>query len=229
MIANRRFRSFFWIFFIYILGLPNLSLSQEKVYVTDVLLINFRTGPGNDYRIEKRLKSGTELERLEFNEDKLWSKVVAPDGVEGYVLTQYLNEEPTAQLKLGRALSRLAIAENRLAQLEEQNKNLTSANQQLNDLATSTKSNSENLSVELKKVKSLSANAIDLDRRHQDLLHKHQMIQTERDTLRAENENLKSDKSLSYLIYGAGILVLGMIIAVILPYLRIKKRNSEWA
>ncbi len=229
MIAKHRYQLVFLFLLFTVFLKPFAAFAQEKVYVTDVLLINFRTGPGNDYRIEKRLKSGTALQRVGQNEEGSWSKVIAPDGTEGYVLSQYIGLEPTAQIKLVQTLSKLSTLENRLAQLEEKNKSLENENNKLNQLANSSKNNSDKLGIELRKIKSLSANAIDLDQRHQSLLEKHQMIQTERDTLRAENENLKSDKRLSFLIYGAGLLILGMLIAIILPSLRFKKRNSEWA
>ena len=202
--------------------------AQEKVYVSDILVVNFRTGQGNEYRIDKRLKSNTELTQLEVSEDNNWAKVRHADGTEGWVLTQYLQKRPTAKIQLNQALTKLARLEQQVKTLTEENTSLKSENTSVKAEASSSSQSNESLAAELKKIKAISASAIELDKRHQELLEKHHIIQTERDTLRAENESLINDQRLSFLIYGAGILIAGMIIAVILPSLKPKKRYSEW-
>ena len=48
-------------------------------------------------------------------------------------------------------------------------------------------------------------------------------------TLSAENQELRGDRSLSYLIYGGGLVVVGIIGGLILPGLRGRRSNSGWA
>ncbi|VUD56590.1 hypothetical protein TDB9533_02246 [Thalassocella blandensis] len=206
------------------------TMAEETVYINDELYVPLRSGQSNEYRIINRgLRSGTALTRIEQNEDQSWSKVRTQAGVEGWVPNQYLSEKETAALLLTKSQARVARLEKELQELKQQNTNLSQTNQQIKTQATQSQNSSDELSRELEKIKQISANAIDLDTRYRELLEKHEVTQTQRDSLLAENENLKSDKRLSFMFYGAGILILGMVLSVILPALKPKKRYSDWA
>lgn len=206
------------------------AMAEETVYINDELYVPLRSGQSNEYRIINRgLKSGTPLTRLEQNEDQSWSRVRTQAGVEGWVPNQYLSENETAAILLSKAQTRVARLEKELQELKQQNSVLSQSNQEIKSEATESQSSSEQLSQELDRIKQISANAIELDARYRELLEKHELTQTQRDSLQAENENLKSDKRLSFMFYGAGILILGMLLSVILPALKPKKRYSDWA
>lgn len=218
-------------FFILLLLLNVKAYAQEEtVYVSDVLYVPLRSGQGNQFRIiNKGLKSGTPLIRIEVNEDNTWSKVKTQAGIEGWVPNQYLSEDKTAQIKLNQALARLAIVENELADLKQTHQELLADNQKTRANANESSQTNSSLKKELERIKQVSANAIDSDQRHRELLEKHEVTQTQLNSLEAENDNLKSDKTLSFMFYGAGLLILGMVLSVLLPALKPKKRYSDWA
>jgi len=60
--------------------------------VSDELVINLREGKGNEYKIIKMLRNGTPLNILEEAEQYL--KVRTAEGLEGWVLKQYITSEP---------------------------------------------------------------------------------------------------------------------------------------
>ena len=60
-------------------------------YVSDELVINLREGKGNEYKIIKMLRNGTPLNILEEAEQYL--KVRTAEGLEGWVLKQYITSE----------------------------------------------------------------------------------------------------------------------------------------
>ncbi len=204
--------------------------AQKIVYISDVLFVPLRSGQSVEYRIiNAAMKSGTKLTQLEISEDGEWSKVVTEAGTEGWIRNQYLSDEMTAQLKLNQAVSRLARLEKENAELLAKNSDLTKQNIELSSFGKKQTQSKNSVAEELERVKKISANAIELDRRYQALLEKHELTQTERDSLSAENENMKKDRSLSFMLYGAAILALGMFLAVILPLLKPKRRYSDWA
>lgn len=206
------------------------TLAQETVYIDDTLYVPLRSGASNEYRIiNKGLKSGTALTRIETSEDNSWSKVRTQAGVEGWIPNQYISTQETAQRKLDRTAAELARVKKQLEELQQKNTNLEAQNQSISSNASASKTQSEELSQELERIRQISANAIELDKRYRELLEKHEMTQTQRDSLAAENENLKNDKQLSFMFYGAGILILGMVLAIVIPTLKPKKRYSDWA
>lgn len=206
------------------------SYTQETVYISDIQYVPLRSGQGNEFRIvNAALKTGTKLTRLEQSDDGAWSKVVTENDQEGWIRTQYLTNEKVAQIKLSENLAYTARLAKENAELKEKNAELSQENQALSLNVNSESTEKNTLAAELERLKQLSANAIDIDRRYQELLEKHAVTQTQRDSLAAENEHLKNDQRLSFMLYGAGILLFGMLLAVILPALRPKKRFSEWA
>lgn len=223
--------------FVYIVGLASLiagmsvtpAVAQETRYVSDIIYVPLRSGAGNQYRIiDAAIKSGTALTLLESPADSEWSRVSTPNGLEGWIPNQYIMNEVPARIQLTRAQSQLARVTEENNALKQANTQLENENQALTNQASEASTSRASMENELQKIKTLSAGAIDLDHRYQTLLEKHQLIQTELDSMRAENERLVNDQRMDFLFYGAGILVFGMIFATILPALRAKKRYSEW-
>ena len=78
---------------------PVLVHAEKSVYVIDQITITLRAGQGTQHQILRTLPSGTPMEVLRVNEDSGYSQVRTKDGVEGWVLSQYLIDEPTSPLR----------------------------------------------------------------------------------------------------------------------------------
>lgn len=208
---------------------PRNNGSSTTVYISDVLFVPLRSGQGSQFRIlNAGLKSGTRLIRTEVSEDGAWSKVTTPGGTEGWIRNQYVVEKETAQLKLNKALARLALLEKQSRAIKSENSTLLERNKTLENQAISAQRSESTMTKELQDIKKLSAGAIALDKRYQALLEKHELSQTNLESVTAENESLKTDQKMSFLFYGAGLLMLGMLLAIVLPVLKPKKSYSEW-
>ena len=55
-----------------------------------------------------------------------------------------------------------------------------------------------------------------------------QLLQTENDVLKSENESLRRSENTTFFIYGAFAVLLGVILATLLPKLKPSKRNTGW-
>ena len=104
-----------WLGIIGILAISGVA-TAAPTYVSDVLYITLRTGQGDEFKILKTLKSGTKLELVEKSDDK-YALVRMADGTEGYVQHRFLIDEPTSELKL-------VAAESKLARIQAENKQL---------------------------------------------------------------------------------------------------------
>lgn len=215
------------------LGLANALapevLAQETRYVADVLYVPLRSGAGNQYRIiNAALRSGTELKFLEETEDGSWAKVVTPNEVEGWIPTQYIMSERPAQLELTETIAKLARVEQDNELLAQKNEQLIEENNTLQNQSATDSSSRESMAKELQRIKEISREALALKDNNIELLEKNQLLQTQRDALIAENEILESDQSTDFMLYGAGLVVLGVILALAIPALVPKKGYSEW-
>jgi len=208
-----------------------LATAQGDVrYITDVLYVPLRSGQGNDYRIiNARLKSGSQLTFLEPGETDEWTKVRTASGEEGWIRTQYLSTAEPSKITLQKTLAELAVVKKKNQSLSSENSKLKKINANLNSQANSASQQSESMAAELQSIKTLSANAISLDKNYRELLEKHQLLQTKNDVLTAENEKLKNDNRVNFMLYGIGILLLGVVLAYVIPALKPKKRYADWS
>ena len=203
--------------------------AKETVYISDVLYVPMRSGHSIEYRIiNAAMKSGTALELIGKSDDGEWSQVRSENGTEGWIRNQYLTDEMTSELKLNVTLTKLARLEKTHTELKASHAALENENATLKRETRQVSSTKTQLAEDLDKLKKLSAGAVELDRNYQELLQKHEVTQTQRDSLMAENEQLRNDQSLSFMLYGVGILLLGVILAIVLPVLKPKKGYSEW-
>ncbi len=203
--------------------------AKETVYISDVLYVPMRSGHSIEYRIiNAAMKSGTALELIGKSDDGEWSQVRSENGTEGWIRNQYLTDEMTSELKLNVTLTKLTRLEKTHTELKASHAALENENATLKRETRQVSSTKTQLAEDLDKLKKLSAGAVELDRNYQELLQKHEVTQTQRDSLMAENEQLRNDQSLSFMLYGVGILLLGVILAIVLPVLKPKKGYSEW-
>ncbi|WP_018416624.1 TIGR04211 family SH3 domain-containing protein [Teredinibacter turnerae] len=202
---------------------------DEQQYVTDILHVPLRSGEGNEYRIiNKGIRSGTPLTILEAGTSDEWVKVRTPQGVEGWIRSQYLQENETASRVAAKMESQLKRANEENARLQLEVTSLKKQTQTLQQTSDSAQSAEREMAEELQNIKTLSAGAIDLEKRYTELLERQQLLQTQNDVLIAENENIKGDTSVKFMLYGAGLIIIGILTALIVPALTVKKRHSEW-
>ncbi len=213
---------------------PLLSVpaqAQDR-YISDVLYVPLRSGMGNQFRIVHRgLASGSQLELVresESDDGEEWSLVRTTDGEEGWIRSQFLVSEPTAELKLDSAQQR---AENAARESQELRNQLSEAEQraeQLQTELTDVRDRYETLQQEHEQLRTLSSDAVGLHEQHQELSENYQMLQTRYDVIQADNERLKRDRRYQDWLFGGGILIAGVLLSLILQAIGKRRRQSEW-
>lgn len=202
----------------------------RTVYIDDTLYAPVRSGQGTQFRIlHSGLRSGTAVTLLEQNEESGYSRVRTGQGIEGWIPTRYLTNQPIAADRLAAANQEL---EKTRAQLEELRSNMSEVSSQRDQLSSREQQLEQqvaDLSRELEEIRSVSANAINLDRRNEELQASNQKLKNEVEVLTAEVERLEAKRESDFMLLGAGLLILGMLIAVVLPWLKPTKKNDTWA
>ena len=93
------------------------SVQARTAYVSDMLILTFREGPGTSYPVLKTLKSNTVLNVLE--EDQGYFKVELESGEQGWVDKQFVIFEPPKALELEQLEKEKAALEKQLAGVKE--------------------------------------------------------------------------------------------------------------
>lgn len=201
--------------------------AAAPVYVSDVLYITLRTGQGDEFKILKTLKSGTKLELIEKADDK-YAKVRMIDGTEGYVQHRFLIDEPTADIMLASAQAKIESLTRENSQLKEKYQKTRS---ELRDTEKERKrldKVSSKLEKDQKEMATVAAKPLQLDRENKELRTQNAELSKQVEMLKRENDNLSGASSRDWFLTGAGVILLGVIIGLVVPRLRLRK-TSSWA
>jgi SH3 domain protein len=204
---------------------PIFAQAQTTRYVSDKLEITMRNGQGVKFNIRKMLETGTRLEVLE-TDPAGYSKVRTTDGIEGWVLTRYLTNTPSARDQLEASQKRVANLELEIAKYKEEISSLSNQNSDVDTQNMSLKEKSQRLSKELDDLRRTASNAVALDNENRQLKEKLQEIDHENQSLVIENNALKDNSTRSWFLVGAAVLFAGILLGIILPRLKVRKKDS---
>jgi SH3 domain protein len=205
--------------------LPILVEAQTTQYVSDHLVITMRSGQGSQYQILKTLPSGTRLEILETS-DTGYTKVRNAEGVEGWVLSRYLSPEPIAKEKLAVAQGRLQRLKEKNNELKQELAELQKSHQELEAERATLASKTESADAEVERLNQVAAQPILLDKQNRELKQQNVSLEKELQLLQQENQSLKDSSQREWFITGAGVLLGGLLLGLIVPKLRWRKKSS---
>ena len=210
-----------------VLSLLTSVAMGQSLYVSDELVITVRAGPGTTNPILTNLRAGDLVEILEVDQEIGYTLIRAPDGTEGWVVSRYLTEQPIARDRLAAGEQALAEARDRVAELEQElealSEGFASTSQRLEDADSANAS----MSAELSDIRNASANALAMRDSNTNLRRSLNERDQQLELLVIENRSLRNSASREWFVVGAGVLLGGIVIGLILPSLR-RKRRSEW-
>ncbi len=215
---------------ILILG-TTLSVLADTVYIRDTIYVPLRGGQSTEHRILHRgVRSGTALDRLETNEDCGYSLVRMGNGLEGWIQSQYLVEEPIAKDLLQRTNDRLFELETDHQQALLRFQEMESNRGELADVNDSLRHRNEALTEELNDITQLAANVIAIDEENEQLREEHDSLLGQIDELSVANQELQDTSNQQWFLRGAGTVLLGLLFGFwISRRIYHKHSDSGWA
>jgi SH3 domain protein len=177
--------------------------------------------------ILRNLEAGDRVEVLEQNGQGYSRVRVADQGTEGWILTRFLIDEPIARERLATAERNLSGARERVSALEAQNQELT------RDLATTrteleqSRASHATVSRELADLRTAAANVVDIRDDNTRLAQSLGQRDRQVEQLTADNARLAARNNQNWFVVGAAVLLVGIVIGLVAPTLR-RKRRSDW-
>ena len=193
-----------------------ISVAQAEMrYIVDQIKLPMRTGESTGHAIVRMLPSGMAVEVLEQGESG-YSHIRTPDGKDGWILTRYLMKTPAARDRLAELeikLTRYNTLEQEKNSLDEERGRLDSDNMRLKD--------------ELTRLQQTSAQAVAIANENKGL--KAQLNEAEQalENLRRETHDIRSGTSQRWFMLGGGAILLGIILGLILPGMR-RRKKQRW-
>jgi SH3 domain protein len=203
------------------------QVCAETLYVSDVLRITVRTGPTTTNEILETISSGTQLETTGEEADG-WVSVRTPKGTEGYALSRYLVNEPIAKDQLAEMRAQLqrlqaepdSIASN-LLQMDNENLILASQNDELSREV-------QQIAEQLALIEEDSSDVFAVVAEADELRKERDRLILALDESRMENAVFEDQSDKKWALIGAGVLFFGIVLGLILPGLK-SRRRSGWS
>ena len=215
-------------FLLLLLTVPSSAQdSTGRRYVTDVFEVTMRRGPSTQNAIVRMLESGTPLEVLEQDPATGYSRVrLTTSATEGYVLTRYLMADPAARSQLSDLQSRVASLRSESGDQGRELDDLRTANASSQQRVRALEQENQRLSTALADLEQKASNVLAIDRENMTLRTDLQETEIELQGLQQSNADLRSQRALYGFVVGAGVLLLGIVLGLILPGLRRRKRGG---
>ena len=207
------FLSFSW------LGMTTQPLAAvgDVNYISDVVTVPLRSGPSTAHRIVHRgLPSGTQLTILGTDEEAGFTQVRTTDGMEGWVTSQYLIAEPIARVKLAAAEKRLQGLKAEIDKEREARASIQAEHKEADANNRTLNSQVQSLSQELTELKRISGDSINEHARNIELAQQNTRLAAQVEELSAKTRQLEENIQLKWLLYGGGLVLIGLLIGVIL-------------
>ncbi|MEO1595277.1 MAG: TIGR04211 family SH3 domain-containing protein [Pseudomonadota bacterium] len=204
------------------------SAQDETNYVTDQFEITMRRAPSaGNTAIVRVLPSGTPLVVLERNAGDGWSRVrLTTSDTEGYVLTRYLMSEPDARSQLASLRERVDTLRNQSGDQGKELDDLRQASAESARRIAALDQENQRLETELSDLQAKASNVISIDRENTSLRKELTDTQIVLEALQQENDELSSRRVMHWFLIGAAVLLAGVIVGLVLPGLRRRKRGG---
>ncbi|MCG7874788.1 MAG: TIGR04211 family SH3 domain-containing protein [Candidatus Thiodiazotropha endolucinida] len=202
-------------------------VQAKTYYVTDDFKIAMRTGESIKHRITRYINTGTAVEVISTNKETGYSKVRVGTK-EGFVLTRQLLSEPVARSQLEtmrKEIDALKAApgelRSNLADLQKNHRELLASHKKLQQIK-------DKQEQELQSIQRTASNAIRISNERNELRKQVADLTREAEELKQENRDLSNEATRDWFLIGAGVIIAGILIGLILPHLRFQRRRSSW-
>jgi SH3 domain protein len=193
----------------------------QTVYVSDVIRISVRSGPGNEHKAVTVVESGQQLEMLKPGEE--WSQVRTGNGTDGYMLSRFLTPEQPMRFRFEQIQEKHKALTAQAAGLVEENNRLKAERDQSAAVLERHKKQTDSLREEFEAFKREAADVTALKARNEALTAE---LEQEKRALQAlENQplDLLQLPYIYWFLAGAGVLLLGFLIGFSV------KRQRRWS
>ncbi len=200
--------------------------AQTERYVTDSLRLEARQGPSTTHRISHMLSSGARVTVLEDDPETGYSRVTLDDGSEVWILTRFLMDEPAARARLVQTQENLSEEHDKAMDLARQLETLGRTADEIEQSRSALATDKKLLQTELAQIKQAAADTLAIQERNQSLDKQLEVVSTDLDAAKQRNRALKERSERDWFIAGAGVLLGGIIIGLVIPKIRWKRRRG---
>lgn len=227
-----RYMTILFVFFLFASYVHAPAAAAETRYVVDELIITLRAGKSTSHKILKSLQTGTPLEVLE-DADQTYTKVRTTDGVEGYVLRQYITAELPKKQRITELERLNSSLRGKINTLEEAKSNLEMQlktireeyEQKFSAINAQSEDQRQHLEQALNNERAIAekydtlldqaGNVAEIAAERDQLLQKNKKLEADAAALLQKNDQLSDSRMIKWFLAGGGVFFFGWIIGKI--------------
>lgn len=197
-------------------------------YVSDHQVINMRSGKTTQHRIIRTLETGDKLRVLK--REKKYTKVRTEKGETGWVPTRFLMSEPAARVVLPPVKAKLEKLQKDHAELSKSFKAVSKELESLKHAAASLErleKKHKKLLEESVRLRDAANKSNNLSEESKDLARKNTTLESQMDLMMRELKSLRDGNNRLWFLTGAGVILIGIVIGVMIARSR-KEKKSSW-
>jgi SH3 domain protein len=204
------------------LAFISTNVNAETMYVSEIIEITLRTGPGIDHKVIAMVPSGVELTVLESGGE--WTRVRLPNEKEGYVLNRFLTNKKPSEMLLRELEQKYQSMETQSESLRNDYNMQKDENQQLLAELSNKEERLAALTESYETLKQESTDFLSLKKNHENTAA--QLTELTEKARRYEEALTRIQKRqiFRWVLTGAGILLVGFLIGM--SSRRQKRRSS---
>ena len=181
----------------------------ETVYVSDVIKLTVRSGPGNEHKSIAVTESGQQVELITSGQE--WSLVRLANGTEGYVLARYLTTVPPGRFQFLQLQEKIKTLTAQAAGLAEESKRLKAENEKLAAAVAGGHEQIGSLRSEYETFKQEASDFVDLKARTDAQAAEMEQKNKQIAALEAQSDDVYRTTYLYWFLAGAGVLFAGFL------------------
>ena len=188
------------------------SAQAESMYVSEIIEITLRTGPGIDHKVIAMVKSGEPLEVLEPGAE--WTKVRLANQKEGYVLSRFLTNKKPNELLLNELRERYRQLEENANRFGEENQKQVLLNSRLQEELDQKEQLLARVTESYEALRKDSGEFLNLKANYQQISTNLTEQAKRAEELEKALTKLQKQVIFRWVLTGAGILLLGFLIGM---------------
>jgi len=218
-------KSYFLIFIFFLISAGSFA---KDVYVTDQCKIIMRKGESGSDKILRQLSSGDKLKLIRQNKVSGYSRIKTEKGEIGYVLNHQILANPIAKIKL------MTVNKQLLALTSEPDKiagKLVKLQLKYNELTQKSQDIVDQFGVlqkDYQELRAISDSAVQTEEKYLQLNREQNNLIRQNEELKQSNLEYRNHAKQHWFMIGAGVILLGIIIGLILPNLTRRRQKSSW-
>jgi len=204
-----------------ILLLPAIGRAETQ-YISGVLQITLRSGPGTDHRVLAMLKTGNRVEIITTEGD--WTQVRLENGKEGWILSRFLTDKEPHSVMLEQIQQKNEELSSQFKSLQEIHEKQKSSNKWLESELAETKKKLKQAVAQYEALKKESSEFLKMKTEYKKSSSELAQQIEKGQAMEMELSQLRLQKNIKWFLSGAGVLVVGFLLG--LSAKRQRRRSS---